>query len=779
MSLQILQMLIRAACADGKISSAEKSHLLKEAKRLSISENNLNFLIDSELNKLNENLDKKNTESGFTTNETLNSGFSLEENTENSGFTIDDNINSLGFQTENNTENSGFTINDNSDDSGFLTDENVEESGFITSDTDNNSGFTNSETEQEISKIENSIFTDIVSLPSQGAMSLVQKAKYHGKWVIIKRIKPEFKDDIQYKELFFKEFENSFHLEHPHLVRIYGKGKDAQGDYYFMEFIDGRPLSNLIGNEGIQDRNLIQKTSLEIVETLDYIHKKQIIHRDLKPDNILITFRGDNAKLIDFGLASADVFEENLQQVGTPKYAAPEQKDKSKNTDGRADIYSFGLILCEMLTGNKDNLGQLKSQNFDLYKIIEKCTQKDASKRFRNCSQLLNELKKIDFHQISENIPQTKSNIQHINNFSQKIYPHPYVTPKEFFTYTRWIWQSKKLDNLHSPFSSEKIFSEKAQVSNYKFFINNYCESIVRKAFEDYHFLDGEYLIKYDKEHFVLTNLRLFLCKDESANFEIFTFQEIENNFKNIQIEEFIYTKTNGFKFWKNDWDLTKKIIDVGEWKNISTVVNQNLKQRKSNTTNKVAANLWNSIETRYSLIPHNDIYDFISFSSKIWVSEEMTKYYKNRFVNHFPEIQHLLPETKEIFEEFIPLKNEYLFLDKFHRGVFTNYRFFYFDNQTNSYKSIPIENIYKYCIERKGIMVSKTVLTVYIKGRNNLELDLKMDSYNTSESIDEKFARIKSLLQRAEYKNLPPETQKHLSLDKNYLDEWWNRSFL
>ena len=275
--------------------------------------------------------------------------------------------------------------NDNDDDelaSGFIT----EDDENITTEPENNL------TSKKESVLPKSNFTNITAFHEQGAMSLVQKGKLHGKWIIIKRIKPEFKDNAKYKELFWKEFENAYHLDHPNIVRLLDKGEDAEGLFYTMEFIDGRPLSDLSQPNGIKNPRHIKKIFSEMLDALAYVHKKQIYHRDLKPDNIYITFRGDNVKILDFGLAAADDFDDNLIKAGTPKYAAPEQMTKAKNVDQRADIYTLGLILLEMLTGDVKDITAKTIENPNYKYIIEKCLKTNPEDRFYDCQEIIDSL---------------------------------------------------------------------------------------------------------------------------------------------------------------------------------------------------------------------------------------------------------------------------------------------------------------------------------------------------------------------------------------------------
>ncbi|MBN2663193.1 MAG: serine/threonine protein kinase [Bacteroidales bacterium] len=236
---------------------------------------------------------------------------------------------------------------------------------------------------------EQSKFSDIKPLSYQGAMSIVFQAKMHGKWIIIKRIKPEFKEDKKYRELFIREFENAYHLDHPHIVRLIDKGEDSEGLYYTMEYIDGRPLGELIKDTGLNNERLSENIARQILDALSYVHKKQIFHRDLKPDNIYVTFRGDNVKILDFGLAAADTYEDKLSKAGTPRYAAPEQMNKNDRVDQRADIYAFGKIFLEMLTGSVHSKDCSTIKNDSYRYIVEKSLADNPEDRFHDCDEVI------------------------------------------------------------------------------------------------------------------------------------------------------------------------------------------------------------------------------------------------------------------------------------------------------------------------------------------------------------------------------------------------------
>lgn len=357
MSVDILQMLVDSACSDGSITDQDRELLKKKASELGVKPEQLEKMIQDSLNP--------------TKKEPIQ------------------NVNKIS------DDSSGFVT---------TTEKVVIKEEVITP-----------EKNLEITK---SSFSDISILDNQGAMSLVYKAKLYGKWIIIKRIKPEFKNNAKYKELFYKEFENAYHLDHPNIVRLLDKGEDADGAFYTMEFVDGQTLTKLITQSGIRDERLVKKIMLQILDALTYVHKKQIFHRDLKPDNILVTYRGDNVKILDFGLASADSFDDDLIKVGTPRYAAPEQMNRGYAADQKSDIYTLGIIFLEMLTGNV-NLQSINSVSNPNYRyIIENCTKQKPEERFHDCQDIAEWLNKpvTVVKEVIPEIPQKniQSNVKNI-----------------------------------------------------------------------------------------------------------------------------------------------------------------------------------------------------------------------------------------------------------------------------------------------------------------------------------------------------------------------------
>lgn len=193
----------------------------------------------------------------------------------------------------------------------------------------------------------------IVRKIRQGGMSTVYLAiqKSVGREVALKVMSPSLASDPSFGSRFYREAKIVGQLSHPNIVSIYDVGSHKHYNYIAMDFLPGAPLQDKLEHSisATEAINIIR----DIASALTYAHQCGYIHRDIKPDNIL--FRADgSAVLCDFGIAKAlkgTVKMTNIGAVlGTPHYMSPEQA-QGKSIDGRADIYSLGVVLFEMLTG--------------------------------------------------------------------------------------------------------------------------------------------------------------------------------------------------------------------------------------------------------------------------------------------------------------------------------------------------------------------------------------------------------------------------------------------
>lgn len=190
--------------------------------------------------------------------------------------------------------------------------------------------------------------TDLeVIYDSEDGFNVLYRVCKNGRFFVYKALKAEYRGNLLYEELLKKDFNIGFSLNHPNICQYYGfVDIPSIGNCIVMEWVDGCSLETLL-SQGSISRPLARKIVCEICEALGYMHRKQVVHRDIKPHNILVTYNGQNVKIIDFGLSDADSYKVFKAPAGTRLYASPELLTGGQ-VDGRSDIWSLGIILNEM-----------------------------------------------------------------------------------------------------------------------------------------------------------------------------------------------------------------------------------------------------------------------------------------------------------------------------------------------------------------------------------------------------------------------------------------------
>jgi serine/threonine protein kinase len=251
---------------------------------------------------------------------------------------------------------------------------------------------------------------EIVAEIGAGGMATVYKAiqKSLDRPVAIKELKKAFHGDEQLVQRFERESKVAASLQHENIVQIYDYCKKP-AYYLVMEYVDGTTLDDVIERTGPVPIDVGIMIAIQVCNALDYAHMHGLIHRDIKPGNMMIRRNGE-IKLMDFGIAyvrSLDNLTIPGTLLGTPAYMSPEQV-LGQQLDVRSDLFSFGIVLYEMFTGEKpfaDDEGEPVGANIvkasyvpprrlnkaiprSLQRVIRKCLRKKQRRRYGSMLQV-------------------------------------------------------------------------------------------------------------------------------------------------------------------------------------------------------------------------------------------------------------------------------------------------------------------------------------------------------------------------------------------------------
>jgi len=260
---------------------------------------------------------------------------------------------------------------------------------------------------------------EILDSVGQGGMSVVYKAMQTAmhRTVALKMLKMGLSSDPVFSQRFMREVSLLGKLNHPNIVTVFDSGMTSLGNLYLaMDLLSGKSLQEILDDCGALPLERAAPLILQICDALNHAHKRDITHRDLKPGNVMIekTHRGEEVvKIVDFGLAKMGEGSERLTRAGelwgSSFYMSPEQCNGAES-DGRSDIYSFGILIYQMITGKVPFRGSgfmetvskqmneppppLKVTKSDLVvsdmleRVIFKCLEKAPEKRFQTVSDL-------------------------------------------------------------------------------------------------------------------------------------------------------------------------------------------------------------------------------------------------------------------------------------------------------------------------------------------------------------------------------------------------------
>lgn len=232
---------------------------------------------------------------------------------------------------------------------------------------------------------------EVIELLDRGGMGLVYKARAaDGTVVALKILPPEKALDPQFGGRFGRETRVMKSLSHPNIVAIHEFGFERDLYFLTMEYVDGTGVRQLIEG-GSSSRSAIGSLLFQLLDALEYAHGRGIVHRDIKPENLIVEGSG-RLKVLDFGLAKMMSDEyggltETFTALGSEHYMAPEQMENAKNADSRADLYSAGVVLYEMLTGRPPETDPPTHPDRALESVLRKALARDRNSRYATAAE--------------------------------------------------------------------------------------------------------------------------------------------------------------------------------------------------------------------------------------------------------------------------------------------------------------------------------------------------------------------------------------------------------
>jgi len=280
---------------------------------------------------------------------------------------------------------------------------------------------------------------EIIGEAGRGTSSYVYKAydPHLQRNLAIKVLRAELGNNEEYRRAFIREGRLSAKLVHPGIVTVFDVGVIDNNLYIVMELMEGFSFEKILKTLGKVSLHTLLEMALQLSKALHYAHEQGVIHRDIKPANIILLIDNKTVKLTDFGIAHLNntfgtTTKETKTVTGTPEYMAPEQVT-GKSMDNRSDLYSFGVLIYQLLNGappfanpdvgalfyqiinKKPDIESLKQKiedkNIadDLLSLVGKLLEKDPDKRYQNASDVTIELQQINNKLVDSKPMQGKS----------------------------------------------------------------------------------------------------------------------------------------------------------------------------------------------------------------------------------------------------------------------------------------------------------------------------------------------------------------------------------
>ena len=262
----------------------------------------------------------------------------------------------------------------------------------------------------------------IQAIVGTGGMAVVYRAfdKKKNRIVAIKVLRPEFESDEEFVRRFSREAEAASKVSHENIVNMLDVGTDGDLRYIVMEYVDGQTLKDMIRQQGFLNPDTAIRMTIRILAAVDHAHRNGIVHRDIKPQNILVDADG-HVKVADFGIARlkaaqttrVDSDGQGISALGSVHYFSPEQA-RGEVADEKSDLYSVGVVMYEMLTGQVPFDGEtsvsvalkhvheapksMREHRANISKaldeVVTRALCKDSRKRYQSATEMAGDLRK-------------------------------------------------------------------------------------------------------------------------------------------------------------------------------------------------------------------------------------------------------------------------------------------------------------------------------------------------------------------------------------------------